>query len=54
MILNFSDSDQTFNFVNGHEGSWNDVFDGSEKEITSSNSIGANSFFLLERVYMSH
>ena len=54
VILNFSDSDQTFNFVNGHEGSWNDVFDGSEKEITSSNSIGANSFFLLERVYMSH
>jgi len=54
VILNFSDSDQTFNFVDGHEGTWNDVFDGSEKEITSSNTIDANSFLLLERVYMSH
>jgi glycosidase len=54
VILNFSDSEQTFTFVDGHEGTWNDVYDGSEKEIKSTNTLGRNSFLLLERVYMSH
>ena len=53
-ILNFSDEERTFTFTDGHEGSWTNVFDGSEMEISSSVTIAANSYFLLERVYMSH
>ncbi len=54
VILNFSDIDRTFTFTDGHEGTWTNVFDGSQKEITSTNTIGPNSYLLLERVYMSH
>lgn len=53
-ILNFSDEERSLTFTDGHEGSWTNVFDGSEMEISSSVTIGPNSYFLLERVYMSH
>lgn len=54
VILNFSNEEVSFSFLDGHTGTWNDVFDESEKEIHSNVSIGPNSFFLLERIYMSH
>lgn len=54
VILNFSNNETTFTFLDGHTGIWNDVFDESEKEIHSNMSIGPNSFYLLERIYMSH
>ncbi len=54
VVLNFSDSEQSFTYQDGHTGVWTDVFDETEKEIHSTMTIGANSFYLLERVYMSH
>ncbi|TVR17557.1 MAG: alpha-amylase [Balneolaceae bacterium] len=53
-ILNFSDEERSFTFKDGHEGSWTNVFDSSEMEISSQVTIGPNSYYLLERVYMSH
>jgi cyclomaltodextrinase / maltogenic alpha-amylase / neopullulanase len=53
-ILNFSNEEQTFSFETGHQGEWKDVFEGTEKEITETNTLGANSYLLLERVYMNH
>ncbi|MCC5942759.1 MAG: alpha-glucosidase C-terminal domain-containing protein [Balneolaceae bacterium] len=53
-ILNFSDEERTFNFTEGHEGVWTDIFEGTELEVVSPFTIGSNSFYLLERVYMSH
>jgi len=54
VILNFSETERTFTFSDGHVGTWTNVFDGSEKEIPSTNTIGPNNYLLLERVYMSH
>lgn len=54
VILNFSNEEVSFTYLDGHTGTWNDVFDESEKEIHSTMSIGPNSFHLLERIYMSH
>lgn len=53
-ILNFSDSDVTFTFEEGHSGSWLDVFENSETVIGPEVTILPNHFMLLERVYMSH
>ena len=55
VILNFSNEQIDFQFIDGHEGTWTNVFDGSEMPITSGMvSIDPNSYYLLERVYMSH
>ncbi len=55
VILNFSNEQIDFQFTDGHEGTWTNVFDGSEMPITSGMvSIDPNSYYLLERVYMSH
>ncbi|TVR31165.1 MAG: alpha-amylase [Balneolaceae bacterium] len=54
VILNFSDEDQTFSFETGEQGDWIDVFDGTAKTIGATYSLPANSYLLLERVYMSH
>ncbi|TVQ03911.1 MAG: alpha-amylase [Balneolaceae bacterium] len=53
-ILNFSGNQQTFTFKDGHKAIWNDVFSGEEFEIKELNYIDPYSFYLLERIYMSH
>lgn len=53
-ILNFSNDEQTFTFQTGHQGEWKDVFEGGEKEITATYTLGANSYLLLERIHMNH
>lgn len=54
VIINFSDNQENFTFNDGHMATWNDVFTGGEFEIGEENTIAANSFYLLERIYMSH
>jgi hypothetical protein len=54
VILNFSDEERTFSFTNGHEGTWTDVFYGTDEDVSSPYTIAPNSYRLFERVYMSH
>jgi cyclomaltodextrinase / maltogenic alpha-amylase / neopullulanase len=54
VILNFSDSEESFTFEAGDQGEWIDVFDGTSIEVSAAMTMPANSYLLLERVYMSH
>jgi cyclomaltodextrinase / maltogenic alpha-amylase / neopullulanase len=54
VILNFSDSEETFTFETGDQGEWIDVFEGTSRDITATMTLPANSYLLLERVFMSH
>ncbi len=53
-ILNFSDNEESFVFETGDQGEWIDVFEGTSIEVAATMTLPANSYLLLERVYMSH
>jgi cyclomaltodextrinase / maltogenic alpha-amylase / neopullulanase len=54
VILNFSDDEETFTFNTGAQGEWTDVFDGTNRVVEATQTMPANSYLLLERVYMNH
>ena len=54
VILNFSDSEETFTFETGDQGEWIDVFEGRSRDIMATMTLPANNYLLLERVFMSH
>lgn len=49
VILNFSDSEQSFVFDSGDQGEWTDVFSGNEIDVPGNFSMDANSYLLLEK-----